>query len=86
LWAGCFRVSHAVPRTYNKSAIASTRWALVRPRAIQRVPGLKADSSPGERFMDFTRMIVTVPKAEADRETNKANSVKLGVARKKKRI
>jgi len=39
----------------------------MRPRAIQTVPGLKAESSPGERFMDFSRMIVSVPKAEADR-------------------
>jgi len=40
----------------------------VRPRAIQGVPGLNPDSAPSERFEKFARMIVSVPKAEADRE------------------
>ena len=40
----------------------------VRPRAIQDVPGLKPDSSPPERFEQFLRILVSVPKVEADRE------------------
>lgn len=44
----------------------------MRPRAIQSVPGLKSDDSPSERFEQFARMIVSVPKAEADREMGKS--------------
>ena len=44
----------------------------MRPRAIQTVPGLNPDSSPFERFREFARMIVSVPKAEADREMEKS--------------
>jgi len=44
----------------------------VRPRAIQTVPGLPPDGSPFERFREFARMIVSVPKSEADREMSKS--------------
>jgi hypothetical protein len=45
---------------------------------------LKSDSSPAQRFLDFTRMMVSAPKAEADEENEKSNSVKVGVASKKR--
>lgn len=44
----------------------------MRPRAITSVPGLKEDSTPSERFERFARMIVSVPKVEADREMEKS--------------
>jgi hypothetical protein len=44
----------------------------MRPRAILGVPGLDPDSSPSERFVKFARMIVSVPKTEADREMEKS--------------
>jgi len=44
----------------------------MRPRAITSVPGLNPDSSPSERFVKFARMIVSVPKEEADREMEKS--------------
>ena len=53
----------------------------MRPRAIQDVPGLKADSSPSERFEQFARMIISVPKAEADREMEQSGLKKYGSVR-----
>ena len=50
----------------------------MRPRAIQGVPGLNSDASPFERFQQFARMIVSVPKAEADKESMKAADGKNG--------
>ena len=44
----------------------------MRPRAIQGVPGLNPNGSPSERFEQFARMIVRVPKAEADKEMGKS--------------
>ena len=44
----------------------------MRPRAISGVPGLDPKASPFERFQEFARMIVSVPKAEADREMKKS--------------
>jgi len=44
----------------------------MRPRLISGVPGLKPDSTPFERLEQFARMIVSVPKKEADKETAKA--------------
>jgi hypothetical protein len=44
----------------------------VRPRAICDVPGLDPTASPAERFQKFARMIVSVPKEEADREMKKS--------------
>ena len=53
----------------------------MRPRAIQSVPGLKPDSSPAERFERFARMIVSVPKVEADREMEQSGLKKYGSVR-----
>jgi hypothetical protein len=44
----------------------------VRPRSIPGVPGLDPSDSPAERFQTFARMIVSVPKEEADREMGKS--------------
>jgi len=52
----------------------------VRPRTISRVPGLDPKASPSERFQQFARMIVSVPKAEADKEMGKS-----GLRKKPKR-
>lgn len=40
----------------------------MRPRAIQGVPGLDPNASPFARFEQFTRMVLQVPKEEADKE------------------
>jgi len=48
----------------------------MRPRAIQSVPGLDPNLSPGERFEQFARMIVRVPKQEADTEREKEEGSK----------
>ena len=40
----------------------------MRPRAILGVPGLDPAGSAFSRFQDFARMIVKVPKAEADKK------------------
>ncbi len=52
----------------------------MRPRAIQGVPGLKPISSPSDRFEQFARMIVSVPKTEAGREMEKFEAA---IARRK---
>lgn len=39
----------------------------MRPRAIQTVPGLDPNASPFERFKEFARRIISVPKEEADK-------------------
>ena len=44
----------------------------MRPCAIQGIAGLSEDTSPSERFEQFAQMIVSVPKAEADREMEKS--------------
>jgi hypothetical protein len=46
--------------------------ALMRPRAISGVPGLDPKASAFERFEKFVRMIISVPKAEADTEMEKS--------------
>jgi hypothetical protein len=57
----------------------------MRPRLTASVPGLENPSlSPYARFERFARMIVSVPKAEADKEMNKSGNSRL-TARKKKR-
>jgi hypothetical protein len=43
----------------------------MRPRAIQEVPGLDPQLSSFGRFKQFARMILAVPKAEADKENNR---------------
>ena len=45
----------------------------MRPRLIASVPGLGDPSlSPAQRFEKFARLIVSVPKTKADKETKKA--------------
>jgi hypothetical protein len=57
------------------------------PRATLSVPGLKAESSPSERFEQFARMIASVPKAEADREMEKSGiGRKPGSPRRRKKV
>jgi hypothetical protein len=47
----------------------------VRPHTIEAVPGLNdPELTPFERFEKFARMIVQVPKSEADRESKKENN------------
>lgn len=42
----------------------------MRPRAIQDVPGLDSNATPFERLEKFARMIVRIPKAEADKQVD----------------
>jgi hypothetical protein len=55
----------------------------MRPRAIQSVPVLRPEASPFERLEQFARMIVRVPKEEADKESNKADLNKQTAKRKR---
>jgi hypothetical protein len=55
----------------------------MRPRAIQSVPGLDPNGSPFERLEQFARIIVKVPKAEADKNIEEPRRVRPGVASKK---
>ena len=49
----------------------------MRPRLIASVPGLSDSSlTPFERFEKFARIIVSVPKEEADKETKKSELTK----------
>jgi hypothetical protein len=48
----------------------------MRPRAIRSVPGLSPKASPFERLEQFARMIVRVPKEEADKEAKKLSRKK----------
>ena len=43
----------------------------MRPRAIQ-IPGFDSSATPFARFEQFTRMVLQVPKEEADKEIKKA--------------
>lgn len=44
----------------------------MRPRAIQGVPGLDPSASPFKRLEQFARIVVQVPKTEADENMEKA--------------
>jgi hypothetical protein len=55
----------------------------MRPRLIDRVPGLDSGATPFERLQKFAQMIVKVPKAEADKEISKTGSEKRGAAKKR---
>jgi hypothetical protein len=48
----------------------------MRLRAIQTVPGLDPNAGPDEGFQKFARMIAMVPKAEADKESQKEKTPK----------
>jgi hypothetical protein len=50
----------------------------VRPRSIQSVPGLDPTGTPFERFRQFAKMIVAVPKTESENEIKKSGSAKHG--------
>jgi len=43
----------------------------MRPRSIQGVPGLDSCASPFARLEHFGRMVLQVPKEEADKERDK---------------
>ena len=45
----------------------------MRPRAIQTVPGLDPNASPFERLKEFARMIIRVPKEEAEKEKRESD-------------
>lgn len=57
----------------------------MRPRAIQSVPGLDPAGSPFERFRQFARLLVKVPKAEMERENEKTSLALESAAGPKKR-
>jgi hypothetical protein len=57
----------------------------MRPRAIQRVPGLDTQASPFERFEQFARMIAAVPKSEMEKEMKRSGSVKNGAGLQKRK-
>lgn len=40
----------------------------MRPRAIHSVPGLDAAATPFERFEQFARRIIAVPRSEVEKE------------------
>jgi hypothetical protein len=44
----------------------------MRPRAIQSVPGVDPSATPFAHFEQFTRMVLQVPKEEADKGVKKA--------------
>jgi hypothetical protein len=48
----------------------------MRARSIQGVPGLDPNATPFERLEKFARMIAQIPKAEADKETGKPDTVR----------
>jgi hypothetical protein len=58
----------------------------MRPRVIQNVPGLGVNGTPFARLRDFTRRIVRIAKAEADKHIGKpgSGSVRQGRALNKK--
>lgn len=56
----------------------------MRPRAISGVSGLDPRASPSERFQKFAQMIVSVPKAEADKEMEKSGLGKKAIQRKQR--
>lgn len=56
----------------------------MRPRAIQSVPGLDPKASPAQRFEQFSRMLVAVPKSELEKEIEKSGSAKRRTGLKRK--
>ena len=58
----------------------------MRPRAIQSVPGLDPDGSPFERFQQFARLIVAVPKTELEKQVKKSGSARSGAGLKKRKV
>ena len=58
----------------------------VRPRLIASVPGGENPAvTPFERFEKFARKIILVPKAEADRQTEKSRTTTRGPQIKSRR-
>jgi hypothetical protein len=57
----------------------------MRPRSMRNIPGLNDSLSPFERFKRFAGMIVSVPKAEADKEIERAANDKRANGTKRKR-
>ena len=55
----------------------------MRPRAIQSVPGLDPSATPFERFAQFARLIVAVPKTELEKHIKKSGSAKNGAGLKR---
>lgn len=56
----------------------------MRPRSIQSVPGLDPNGTPFERFRQFAKMIVAVPKTEGENVIkNSGRPSKNGVGTKK---
>jgi hypothetical protein len=49
----------------------------MRPRSMQDVPGLDPNASPYERFRQFARLIVAVPKTEVEHKTQQLAPVKI---------
>lgn len=58
----------------------------MRPRAIQSVPGLDPSGTPFERFRQFAKMIVAVPKIESENEIKKSGSARNGAGLKRKKV
>jgi hypothetical protein len=54
----------------------------MRPRSIQSVPGLDPNGTPFDRLKRLTRLIVRIPKSEADKHTAKSGLVKARTSRK----
>ena len=48
----------------------------MRQRLIKEVPGLKPDGRPWDRFAQFARMVIAVPKSEVEKQTKKSGSAK----------
>ena len=56
----------------------------MRPRAIQNVPGLDPNAIPFKRLTEFARIIIQIPKTEADKSIEMPCFVRpMAVPRKK---
>lgn len=63
--------------TKNNRSRTSYGGVLIRPRAISGIPaGLDETASPGERFKEFVRMVLSVPKTEADEEIRRGKTAR----------
>jgi hypothetical protein len=69
LW--CLYEEIAANRSRARTSASSNPAAELElcDRAIQSVPGLNPNTNPFERSEQFARMIISVPKEEADKKT-----------------
>jgi len=56
----------------------------MRQRLINEVPGLEPDGRPWDRFAQFARMVIAVPKSEVEKSKKKSGSAKNGAGLKRR--